>query len=375
MTSQPAPSRFDRLSSYLATDPDNERLLADAAAAGLDEGRPADARQLLDRCAERRPLSAELENLRALAALQAGDGEAAAATLERLHAAGDGGAAVRFNLAVARSRTGEFEAVLALVDEETLAEQPAAAILKVRALHHLGRVEEALAAGRGAIAQGNADPELMAAMASLALDAEDPALAADYAARAGDHPEGLAAQGTVLLSEGRLGEALPLLRRAVAAGPGNARAAAGLGSALLAAGETEAAAAALDRAAEGFKDHPGSWIAAGWARLVAGDMPGARTRFEAALACDDTFAESHGALGVADLLEGKREDAERRFEVATRLDRNCFAAALGKVLILENEGAHAAAERIRRNAMGTKIGAGGQTMAEAIAALAAGRRR
>jgi tetratricopeptide (TPR) repeat protein len=375
MTSQPLVSRFDRLCSYLRADPDNERLLADAAAAGLDEHRAAEARDLLDRRAAAAPLSAELENLRGLAALHAGDGEAAAATLEPLAAAGEGGATVRFNLAVAKSRTGDFAGVVALIDEELLAEQAAAALLKVRALHHLGQVEEALAVGKRAIDRGHADPELMAALASLALDAEDPALAAKYADRAGNAPEGLAAKGTVLLSEGRLADALPVLRRAVAAGPDNARAAAALGSALLAAGDTSAAAGELDRAAEGFGNHPGSWIAAGWARLVAGDVAAARTRFEAALACDDSFAESHGALGVADVMEGKTEDARRRLDVAARLDRNCFSAALGRMLLLESEGAHAAAERVKRTALATPVGPGGQTMAEAIAALAAGRRR
>ena len=375
MTSQPLVSRFDRLSSYLRADPDNERLLADAAAAGLDEHRAAEARELLERHAAGAPLSAELENLRGLAALHAGDGAAAAAALEPLAAAGEGGATVRFNLAVVKSRTGDFAGAVALIDEELLAEQPGAALLKVRGLHHLGQVEEALAVGRQAVDRGQSDPELMAALASLALDSDDPSLAAEYAERAGDAPEGLAAKGTVLLSEGRLADALPVLRRAVTAGPDNARAAAAYGSALLAAGDSQAAAGELDRAAQGFGDHPGSWIAAGWARLVAGDIAAARTRFEAALACDENFAESHGALGVADVMEGKTEEARRRLDVAARLDRNCFSAALGRMLLLESEGAHAAAERVKDMALATPIGPGGQTMAEAIAALAAGRRR
>ena len=365
----PSTSRFERLLGFWESDRGNVRLLADAAAAALDEGRGEEALVLLERGEAEGQAPPELLNLKGLAALASRRADAARDAFAALAAAGLGGPAVRFNLAAAEAGLGDHEAVLALLDEETVAAVDGGPLLRIRALHHLGRVDQALEEGAVHAEARPGDGALMGALAQIALDAEQPELARAYAERAGSDPEGLAAAGTLRLDEGRADEALDLFRRAAAAAPHSARAALGLGSALLAGGDAAAAVEPLERAAEGFGDHPGSWIAAGWARYLRGDRAEARERFERALACDDNFAESHGALAVVDIAEGHVDEGRKRLEIATRLDRQCFSAALARTLLLEREGHQAAADKVRAAALAAPVDAAGRTLAEALAAL------
>ncbi|HEY5723949.1 MAG TPA: tetratricopeptide repeat protein [Allosphingosinicella sp.] len=369
-----APSRADRLRSFLEQDPGNARLLADAAAAALDEGEPDAAAQLIGRYGPA-PLPPALLNLKGVAALQAGRPADAAEAFEGLVAAGEADPVVRFNLAWARTLTGDHEGALEMLDDGSAEAAPGGPALKIHALHHVGRLEEALETGAGLAERHPEDGALMGALAAVAIDSEDSALARSYAERAGGNDEGLAALGTLELDEGRLEQSLALFGRALEADPGNARANIGMGMGLLARGDGKAAIPFIERGAERFGDHPGSWIAAGWALFLQGDHEGARDRFEKALACDDSFAESHGGLAVVDIAEGDLESGRRRTEIARRLDPNCFSAALAKSLLLEGEGRGPAAEKVRAAAMATPIAPGGKTMAEAIAAIGRRERR
>ncbi len=168
---------------------------------------------------------------------------------------------------------------------------------------------------------------------------------------------------------------IALFDRALAAAPRDARALLGKGLGLMAKGERAEAARAIDQAAELFERHLGSWVAAGWAYFIMGDYATSRARFETALAIDDTFAEIHGGLAVLDVMAGQLESAERRTEVALRLDRNCFSAALAKVLMLAGRGDVKTAERVRDIALNTRIGAGGRTIAQAMASLSLAMRK
>jgi tetratricopeptide (TPR) repeat protein len=179
------------------------------------------------------------------------------------------------------------------------------------------------------------------------------------------------------LNQDQADASLPLFERALAAYPQDARARLGKGLALMAQGASDEACGEIDRAAELFGRHLGSWVAAGWAYFVKGDYATSRARFETALAIDDTFAEIHGGLAVLDVMDGEIDRARRRIEVALRLDRNCFSAALARVLILSRQGDAASAARVRDIALNTPIGAGGRTIAQVMASFAAqpGRRR
>ena len=372
MTERAHASRLATLLRFLEQDPDNLRLIADAAAAAFDEGDCDRADALVARYRSLAEPPASLLNLEGLTALRAGRIEQAAAIFEALRAGRPDEPTVAANLAWARAIQGRHEEAAALLDEAVVAAVPRAAALKVQALHHLGRLEDALACGQGFAERTPDDQPLMGALALAALDADEIGLARFYSDRAGDDRDGLATRASLVLADDDPEGALALFERALAAAPDHARAQLGKGLALLARGDAEAASGWIDRGAEGFGDHVGSWIAAGWARFVAGDQAGARARFERALALDDSFSESQGALAVMDVVEGRIEEGRKRAEVALRLDRGCFSGALAKSLIAAQGGDAAGAERIRRIALSQPAGPDGRTIAQIAVGLGRG---
>ncbi len=373
-----APARsgmpLPRLLAFLDQDPDNVALLADAAWAAFEADDADLAADLLARRAGLTDPSPDLVNLSGLAALRRGRFGEAATVFAALLTENEADPALRFNLAWCRAMEGGWDAVDGLIDERTATEVPRAAALKIEALHHLGRLEEALALGEQLAERLPGDKTLMGALAAAALDDERSDLAMAYAERGGDAPQAKASLGMVLLDRARPAEALEAFDIALANQPGNARALIGKGLALMADGQSDEAAHLVDAGAAAFGDHLGSWVAAGWAWLARGDRIAARERFERVVALDDTFAEGHGGLAVLDAMDGNAESARRLAEVAARLDRDSFSAALAQVLLLQAAGNEEAAARLVERAMATSIDGSGRTLAQAIAALGAGRR-
>jgi tetratricopeptide (TPR) repeat protein len=369
MTVTDPSARLDRLTSFLAQDPANRSLLADAAAAALAARRPQLVEGLLERYEALEPLSPGLVNLRALAALAEGRFDQAAATLRSLSDGAPTDPTLRFNLAWASAMTGDWGTVSEAIDEETVLAAPRAAALKVQALHHLGALEEALAWGAAWAQRLPEDRDLFSALSVVALDDEQAELAADYAHRAGPSHEGLSTLGMLALADQRVEESIAQFDAALTANPQSARALLGKGLTQLLTGQSAEAAEAIDRGAEAFGDHLGTWVTAGWAHFSNGNIDAARDRFEQALALDDNFAETHGALAVMDIVEGHVESAKRRTNVALGLDRHCLSAALARSLLLAGEGRADAAERVRQIALGQPVGPGGQTIAQAMIRL------
>ncbi|HEY2710740.1 MAG TPA: tetratricopeptide repeat protein [Caulobacteraceae bacterium] len=368
-------SRLSRLLGFLEQDPTNLQLIAEAAAAAVDEGAPAQAADLLSRYAQLAPLPPALMNLSGLIAIDTQRYADGAAIFEALLAANPEDPSLRFNLAWCRALLQDYEGAAGLLDERTAAVAPLAPALQVQMLHHLGRLDDALAAGQGLAERFPDNQDLMGALATVAMDAEDLRLASSYAARAGQQHDGLAALGMLSLNEDKVDQSLAYFGQALESYPSDARALLGRGLGYMANGDPGAAAPDIDRAAELFGHHLGSWVAAGWAYFVKGDLATSRARFETALALDDTFAETHGGLAVLDFMQGDLESAERRTEVALRLDRNCFAAALAKVLLLNAKGDAASAERVRNIALNVRIGTSGRTIAQAMTTIGLSARR
>lgn len=362
------PSRFERLLSYLEHDADNIQLIADTAAAALDEGVADKAAELIDRYADRAPLPPELLNLRGVVALNSQRFDEAAAAFSESREAAPDSPVLRFNHGWALAMAQQHEAALAVLDDEAIAAGLRGAALKVGLLHQLERLDEALEEGARLAILYPDDQALMGALASAALDAEQVELAGAYASRAGSNHDGLTTLGMLLLDEDRAGESAALFDRVLAADRDNGRALLGKGLGLLASGQTSGAVQWIEAAAERFGDHIGSWIAAGWAHYVLGDLEASRARFETALAIDDAFAETQGALAVLDIREGDLPSAQRRTETALRLDRNCFAAALAKSMLLERDGEAEAAIQVREAALNVPIGPRGRTIARTLAA-------
>jgi len=359
-----------RLLGYLQSDPDNLNLIGDAASAALDVRQPDVAEDLLRRYDAIAPLPAALQNLRGLVALQRDRFDEAAVIFRGLLADRPDDPGLRFNLAWCQAMTGDHAGAAGLLDDTTIAAVPAAASLKVQSLHRLGDLDAALAEGTKALEIHPDDAGLLGALSMVAIDLQMPELALTWAEKAPATPEGLSTLGMLVLRENRLDDAMGYFDRGLAARPDSARNWLGRGLVLMAHGDATAAADALDRSAELFGRHLGTWIASGWAHFAAGDRTKARAIFEHALALDDTFSESHGALAVLDVLDGEIDRARRRTDTALRLDRRCFAGALAKVLLLEHDGDARAAQRVRDIALNTPVGESGQTIAQAMIALA-----
>lgn len=369
-----ADEKLERLQRYLERDPANLSLLGDAARAAYETGDFERAAELLARHRALAALPPDLANLEGMTALAIQRYADAAAIFEGLRAHGDD-PALRFNLAWAKAMLGAHQDALHLLDDETLGASPRAPALKIRMMHHLGLLDDALACGELLARRYPKDIQLMGALASAALDAGKPEAATAYGKRAGDDPTGRTALAMLALADHDSGRALDMFDSALAAQPANARAWIGKGLSLMAAGDTAHAAVALDRGAELFEDHLGSWVAAGWAHFVNGDMESARARFERALAVDPTFAEIHGGLAVLDILAGDLASAKKRCETAQRLDRNCLGAALAQSIMLDRGGHGKLAQRVRDIAMSRPIGLNGETIAQALVAFASGTRR
>lgn len=366
-------TQLARLLGYLESDPDNLNLIGDAASAALDAGRPDTATDLLRRYEAIAPLPAAVCNLHGLAALQQEQFEDAAGIFRGLLAGQPDAAGLRFNLAWCNSMTGDHAGAAELLDDATIAAVPAAASLKVQALHRMGDLDAALAEGTKALEIHPGDTALLGALSMVAIDLQMPELAQGWAAKAQDTPEGLSTLGMLVLQDSRLDEAMGYFERGLAARPDSARNWLGKGLALMAYGDAAGAAGAIDRSAELFGRHLGTWIASGWAHFAAGDRAKARDIFEHTLSLDDTFSESHGALAVLDVLDGDIDSARRRTDTALRLDRRCFAATLAKVLLLEHDGDSQAAHRVRDIALNTPVGESGRTLAQAMVAIASYR--
>ncbi len=358
--------RLQRLLDYLKADPDNPNLLGDAAQAAIDAGDLDTAQKLAQHLLAIVPSSFAGRYFASVIAMRRGDFATAADLLGRLIVEDDQ-PGIRFNLAWSQAMLGDKQASLALLDDRTVAEIAAAAMLKTQLLHEAARFDEALAFGRGALERHPDDAGLNAAMATLALDLEDAALARTCALKAGDHPEGLAASGMIDLAEGSIDTANILFERSLATRAHNPRAWIGRGLAGLMRQDHGQAAMDLDRGAQQFGQHIGSWIAAGWGHFIAGNVAAAQERFERALAIDHTFAETHGSLAVIDIVSGREQEARRRITTALRLDRECFAAALAQVLL--SSGNPEQAKDIVDRAMNTPLNEQGMTIAGYMAGL------
>lgn len=361
------PERLQRLLGFLEADPENLLLLADAANAALDESKPETAVDLLERYRALAELPPDLLNTAGLAAMRSGQYEQARTAFTAVNEAGHDHPAIRFNLAWLGAIEGNFASVVELVDDAVVQAVPRAASLKVQALHHLGELDTALELGQAMLQRLPEDDALLGALSVAAMDAEQYDLAASLAGRAKGGADALTTRGLVALNEDDASRALALFDEALAQRRDAPRALIGKGLGLLVAGDLDGAAPSIEKGAEIFGDHLGSWIAAGWVQFLRRDLAAARRNFEIALRHDDNFAETHGALAVVDLAEGHLDSAERRTEIALRLDKDCFGAALARMLLLQMQGNPALADRIRERALNLPVGVGGKTLAQAIA--------
>ncbi|CAD6548979.1 tetratricopeptide repeat protein [Paraburkholderia metrosideri] len=365
-----ASEKLARLLSYLDSDPNNVALLGDAAECAFDAQQLALCDQLLDRQQKLAGVPPKSANLRGLCAMASGRfDEALNAFAALINDEAD--PAVRYNYAYANAMLGRFAEAVALLDNEVIAALPQGITLKMRTLHHLGRLEEVIALGRLYADHPHEGAEISGLLGTALFDSNDIEGARHYVERAATTADGLTMRGLLALNDGDADDALALFARVLETHPTHSRAHLGKGLALLDQQQFNEAARQIDAAAQSFKTHAGSWVAAGWAYLLSGDLAQARARFESAGFVDRNFAEVPGALAIVAFKEGNLDEARSLAKAALRLDSACLSAALARSLLAAHDGDQHSASKIVETVLNRPVDSQGNTIAQALARKAA----
>lgn len=307
--------------------------------------------------------------------------EEARAELDALLAEGVNDAAVLYERADLALQLSDFSGCLAgtdqivmLVDYRRLV--PATDLLRVRALHHLGRLDEAIAYAEGVLRDDAARNDIRAALATLYLDAERNTDAARMLAEAGaaasQSPELLSVGGYLALAAEEAAAAQLRFSEALQRRPEDGRSLLGAGLAMSLGGKVTEAIAYLQRAAEAMPKHLGTLNALAWMQLMDGQLEAADATLERAQSVDGTFSESYGGQAVIRVLRGDATGARHLIRTALKLDRNCFSAAYAGML-LEHGGMSAAAASATLDFLSRQPAPGGGTLKAAVIRLARAR--
>ena len=354
---------------YLNSDPENASLLIDVVDLAIKANETDVALELLERYRMIEGDTPLYSSMYGLALMGAHKFKQAADIFRSLADASPEEPATQFNLAWCLAMEKDYEGAKQCLTPATVTALPQAATLQIELLHTTGNFDEAIAAANAGMATHADDKGLMAAVSVLAMDTDQPDLAAKCAAKAGNHPDALATLAALTLGDNDPNLALSQFDAALALNQHKPRAWVGKGLAQIAVGNSallEDAAKNIDHGAKLFETHIGSWIAAGWAQLLLNDLAASRQRFEIAFNIDKTFAESHGALAVVDMLEGDFSTGQERLRRAMGLDRKCFSAALAQVLLLQSDGKTDLARKIFEDAINTPMDETGRTIAGAL---------
>lgn len=356
-----AQSRSERLDAYLAQDPSNERLLADAFEAAIDAQRLEAAGRHLQAGLAASGQAAAWRFRQATWAIATGELVQARQLLADLRSR-EPHPVVDFNLGYVLFRQAQYadcaQALEPLLGAPGMARAQA---MWLRSLHQLGEVDRAWAWVQEVLRSGQAlEPDVGGAASLVAFDAEHFVHAAQLGQLAlrhqPGHPEALVAMGSVALARQDAGAAARMAQ-AVLAQRDDGRARSLLGFAQLLLQQLDSALASFERAVALMPAHIGTWHGLGWTRLLLKDLEGAAAAFEQALALDRNFGESHGSLAVVLAMQGRADEASAHAQRARRLDPEGMAAQYAQLLLAGGGDDPAAVERLAR-ALLTALGRG-----------------
>jgi Flp pilus assembly protein TadD len=345
---------------------ENKRLISRTAREACQTGDYEICDALLARYEAQCPLPTELLTLRGRSLIAQGRLDEAVHTLE-MAAASECDSHVDYQLARAHAQLGCHEQVIVLIDDEIMQDVPDAIVLKMRALHRLGRLDDSIELGMRSQAHVTLEKEICGLLANLLIEAGRCDDARQFADRAHETADGCMANGLLALDMLDRQGALTLFRHAVSLDPYHGRAWLGEGLCLLDYGNHAAAASCFDQAATLFERHVDTWTVAAWSHLLNQDIVQARARFERACHVDSGFAEAHGGLAIACLYEGRVEDAEVHAAQALQLNRDCLSGTLAHSLLLAKAGDLSAAQRVRESISCHPLGRDGSSIARELA--------
>lgn len=335
--------------SYLVQDPHNPSLLARMIDLCLDAGEPARALRHAEAAVARYPDDKFLAYRHGVALMSLLRWADALAVLAPL-AATDHDVNLATSVATCQMMLGRPAEVLVTLapygadpaaavaaDAQPL---PAAAVtLLVRAYHHLGAVDVALAviAAQRARLSGDAAFAGAAALASLDAGLLDDARAFSAAAAAasagGATLESQVVDATIALADTDSDAAIAGFEAVLARRPDEGRSWSGLGMSNLLKRDFGKAGPQLEQAALLMPAHIGTWHALGWCRIFQHDLAAADQAFARALELDRNFGETHGAMAVVAAMRGQRDAAQAAAARAIGLDKNSLAARYAQMIL------------------------------------------
>lgn len=369
--------QLERSEGYLASDPDNTELLARVIDLSLAAGDGARAGRHALAALQRYPDDAFFLARLGSSHLARKEWVDAAAVFERVLAQ-HADLNLAYNLAYAYVWQGRHaDAYAALSPYLEAAElSPPMVTLLVRALHHMGEGDRAIALADAHMARCAGDASFLAAASLACFDGgkleqagqlSAAALALALAPAQAQHAlplEALVTAGSLALARVDSDLAVAQFQQALTINPAEGRSWSGLGTASLLKRDLAAAQQQLEQAVKYMPSHIGTWHLLGWSRLLAGQLDSARAAFQAALELDRNFGDSHGGLAVVQAMQGQREQAEAGITRALGLDGDSLSARYAQMVLA---GETADPQRFRKLALrllSTRQGAFGQNLAE-----------
>lgn len=333
-----AAAQLARTEQYLSSDPGNRNLLAAVIDQQLALGRLQEAAEHARAALARYPGDAYFQS-RLGNVLTAGQHWAEAAAVFEPLLAAHAQIALAYNLAHCYFWLGRYaEAADVLAPYADAADiWPDAVTLLLRALHHAGRMDQAVALVARHEAACRADASFLSVASVVCMDAGDAAQAqrlSELALAGPEQPlEALMVSGSMALARFDTGTAMAHFQQVLARHPQEGRSWAGMGMGSLLANDLAGAQSQLEQAVACLPTHIGTWHLLGWCKLFAGDLAGARQVFEHALSLDRNFGESHGALAVALARQGDRAGAALGIERALGLERQGLSARYAQMIL------------------------------------------
>ena len=343
---QPTPkARHERLELLLQQDADNGLLLADAAEAALAAGALDRADQLIE-MGMRQPDGDSAWRFR-LASLRIAQRRLAEARALLLALEAEGGKhpAVTHNLAYVELLAGNFSTCAQMlrpwIDDGIAgagSQDPALQALWLRAMNHLGLLEEAWDWTQRRIASGTLGAPAAGVASLIAVDLsrmDDALQLSQLALDAGvAQVEPLIARASVALTKREGAAARKLLQAALKLNPNDARTWSCLGFAEMVDQKYGASREAFEKALRVVRSHLESWQGLGWACVLQHELQAAGKAFDEAIALDAMNAESLGGRAVVHALQGATKLAQEYADRALALDSVNKSAQFAQGLLL-----------------------------------------
>jgi len=359
-----ASDQLSRYMDYLKLDPNNFNLIKEAANSAYELGRYEEAINLSLKGAELHPEDNGMQNHLALCYLSSGKWSDASDIFQRLVNEGENSPELRYNLAFCLALEDKHrEALLLLPDaEDHYLSIPAMAHLKVRALHYIAEIDEAIALGERLLILNPEDAVLHGLLSTLYIDSEDfeqSKIHAEQAIALGSNLkniDAISSLGTIALSDQDDNKATEYFDKALQLQPKNGRAWLGLGMANMLKNDLNSAEKNFEHALIHMPEHLGTWQILTWCQLAKNELVKAENTLNKSLLIDHNFAESHGVLAIIQLIKGQTDLANESVQRALKLDPQSFSGLYAKSLILQHAGKTDASEKLMQNILDAPLG-------------------